>query len=139
MELTQENCELIAPKGVFEWFDLIEGTCEGDTTAITFEEKDLPPFPVDPKHQKILARKFSHLTVTDFSLRDRPTRLTFRAGTGNSRVSRSISTEISSLSVQDPSLNTSSPFSDLLKADGRNRSYVGGHHVRLPEDPGQRV
>ena len=42
MELTQENCELIAPKGVFEWFDLIEGTCEGDTTAITFEEKDYP-------------------------------------------------------------------------------------------------
>ena len=68
MELTQEIFELISPKGVFEWFELTEGTCEGDMTTITCEEKDLPPLPIDQKHQKIVPRKFCHLTVSDFPL-----------------------------------------------------------------------
>jgi len=78
MELTQEIFELIFPKGVFEWFDLTEGTHDGDTPTIPFEEKDIPPLTDEHKHQKIVARKFHHITVTDFPLRGRPTRLTFR-------------------------------------------------------------
>ena len=61
MELSQEIFELIFPQGVFEWFDLTEGTRDGDTTAITFEEKDLPPLTDQQKHQKIVARKFHHI------------------------------------------------------------------------------
>ena len=69
MELTQEIVEFISPKGVFEWFDLTEGTCGGDMTAITCEENDLPPpLPIDQKHPKIVPRKFYHLTVFDFPL-----------------------------------------------------------------------
>ncbi len=78
MELTQEIFELIFPKGIFEWFDITEGTRDGDTTAITFEEKDLPPLTVEHKSQKIVARKFHTITVTDFPLRGRRTHLTFR-------------------------------------------------------------
>ena len=53
MELTQEIFEFISPKGVFEWFDLTEGICEGDMTAITCEENDLPPpTPNRPKAPK---------------------------------------------------------------------------------------
>ena len=75
MELTQEIFELIFPQGVFEWFDLTEGTRDGDTTLITFEEKEIPPLTDEHQNQKILARKFHPITVTDFPLRGRPTRL----------------------------------------------------------------
>jgi len=63
MELTQEIFELTFPQSTFEWFDFIEGTREGDTTVITFEEKDSPPLPDDPKHPKIVARKFPAIMV----------------------------------------------------------------------------
>jgi len=110
MELTQEIFELLSPKGVFEWFELIEGTCEGDMTAITCEEKD-PPHSQSTKSTKrscpgnfTTSRFPTSLSETD----QRDSR--FDAGIGNSRVSRSISTEKSSLSVRDPSLSTSSPL-----------------------------
>jgi len=137
MELTQEIFEFISPKGVFEWFDLIEGTCEGDTTAITFEEKDLPPFPVDPKHQKIVARKFHHITVTDFPLRGRPTRLTFRRRYWQLDGQQEYLKR--DIKLVFPGTQLEHEFAAFLKENGRDGSHFAGRHCQIPEDPGQRV
>ena len=137
MELTQEIFELIFPKGVFEWFDLTEGTRDGDTTAITFEEKDIPPLTDEHKNQKIVARKFHHITVTDFPLRGRRTRLTFRRRYWQLEGQKAYLKR--DLKLVFPGTQLEHEFAAFLKEDGRDGSHVTGRHCRLPEDPGQRV
>lgn len=78
MELPKEVFELIFPEGISEWFELTEGKRDGEDTRITFVEKDTPPFTEANKRQKVIARKFHDITVTDFPLRGRRTLLTFR-------------------------------------------------------------
>ena len=75
MEIQQKVLELIFPKGVFEWFDLADGTVNGEDVSITLEEKDNPPI---KENQKVIARKFHNITITDFPLRGKRTLLTFR-------------------------------------------------------------
>lgn len=78
MEIPKEILELIFPAGISEWFELTEGKRDGEDTHLTFVEKDIPPFTEANTHQKIIARKFHDITVTDFPLRGRRTLLTFR-------------------------------------------------------------
>jgi hypothetical protein len=137
MELTQEIFELIFPQGVFEWFDLTEGTRDGDTTAITFEEKDIPPLTDEHKNQKIVARKFHHITVTDFPLRGRPTRLTFRRRYWQLEGQKAYLKR--DIKLVFPGTQLEHEFAAFLKEDGRDGSHVTGRHCRLPEDLGQRV
>ena len=137
MELTQEIFELIFPKGVFEWFDLTEGTREGDTTVITFKEKDIPPLTDEHKHQKIVARKFHPITVTDFPLRGRPTRLTFRRRYWQLEGQKAYLKR--DIKLVFPGTQLEHEFAAFLKEDGRDGSRIAGRHCRFPEDPGQRV
>ncbi len=137
MELTQEIFELIFPQGVFEWFDLTEGTRDGDTTAITFEEKDIPPLTDEHTHQKIVARKFHPITVTDFPLRGRPTRLTFRRRYWQLEGQQEYLKR--DIMLVFPGTHLEHEFAAFLKEDGRDGSHLAGRHCRLPEDPGQRV
>jgi len=80
MQIPNEVFDLIFPKGIFEWFEIKQGKrLQDDTvTAITFEEKDLPPLTKEMEGKKILARKFHEITITDFPIRGRRTLLTFR-------------------------------------------------------------
>lgn len=137
MGLTQEIFELIFPKGVFEWFDLTEGIRDGDTTVITFKEKDIPPLTDEHQHQKIVARKFHPITVTDFPLRGRPTRLTFRRRSWQLEGQKAYLKRDMKLAF--PGTQLEHEFAAFLKEDGRDGSHLAGRHCRLPEDSGQRV
>ena len=75
MEIQQKILELIFPKGVFNWFVLTDGTINNEDIQITLEEKDDPP---TLENQKVIARKFHDITITDFPIRGRRTLLTFR-------------------------------------------------------------
>jgi hypothetical protein len=76
MELTKEMFELIFPQGLFEWFELTDGRSDEQQVYFTLTEKDLPP--ISNADLKIVARKFHDVTMTDFPLRGKRTRLTFR-------------------------------------------------------------
>jgi hypothetical protein len=76
MELTKEMFELIFPQGLFDWFELTDGRADGPEVSFTLTEKDLPP--LSTPHQTIVARKFHNMTLTDFPLRGKRTRLTIR-------------------------------------------------------------
>jgi len=76
MEITKEIFELIFPKGLFEWFEITDGKSDDQQVSLTLTEKDLPP--LSNQHQKIVARKFHDVTITDFPLRGKRTLLTFR-------------------------------------------------------------
>jgi len=76
MELTKEMFELIFPQGLFDWFELTDGRSDEQQVYFTLTEKDLPP--ISNPDLKIVARKFHDVTITDFPLRGKRTRLTFR-------------------------------------------------------------
>lgn len=76
MELTKEMFELIFPQGLFDWFELTDGTSDEQQVSFTLTEKDLPP--LSTPSQLIVARKFHDVTITDFPLRGKRTLLTFR-------------------------------------------------------------
>lgn len=59
MELTQEMFELIFPQDVFKWCALTEGTCDENTTASTFEEKDIPHSPTNTKTTRSWPENFT--------------------------------------------------------------------------------
>ncbi len=78
MEIKIEILELIFPKGIFEWFEITDGRSDEKNTCITLAEKDIPPLTEENKDQKIIAKKWHDITVTDFPLRGKRTLLTFR-------------------------------------------------------------
>src|SRR3989338_2424597 len=78
MQITKEIFELIFPKGLFDWFNLVEGRSDENNVYVSLEEKDLPPLTEANKNKKITARKFHDITITDFPLRGKRTLLTFR-------------------------------------------------------------
>ncbi len=78
MEIKKEILELIFPKGTFEWFEITDGRSDEKNTCITLTEKDIPPLTEENKDQKIIAKKWHDITVTDFPLRGKRTLLTFR-------------------------------------------------------------
>ncbi|MCL4448613.1 MAG: hypothetical protein M1483_04100 [Actinobacteria bacterium] len=69
MEINKELFEAIFPAGVYEWFEITKVTRDESSTTITFEEKDISPLEASNQGQKIIARKFHNITVTDFPLR----------------------------------------------------------------------
>lgn len=76
MELTKDMFELIFPQGLFAWFELTSGRSDEEQVYFTLTEKDIPP--LSNPHQTIVARKFHDITMTDFPLRGKRTRLTLR-------------------------------------------------------------
>ena len=78
MEITKEIFELIFPQGLFEWFEITDGRSDDQHVYLTLTEKDLPPVSSTHNPQKIVARKFHDITITDFPLRGKRTLLTFR-------------------------------------------------------------
>ncbi len=76
MDLTKEMFELIVPQGLFDWFELTDSRSDEQQVSFTLTEKDLPPL-LNPD-QTIVARKFHDITMTDFPLRGKRTRLTVR-------------------------------------------------------------
>ncbi|MBI3459142.1 hypothetical protein HY061_02670, partial [Candidatus Azambacteria bacterium] len=43
MQIIREVLEVVFPKGLFEWFDLIKAQSDENNVFITLEEKDIPP------------------------------------------------------------------------------------------------
>ena len=73
MQHEQKLLEVVFPPGTFEWFDLTAGTADEQNIYFTLVEKDIPP-----TDQRITARKFHDITITDFPIRGKRTLLTFR-------------------------------------------------------------
>ena len=68
--------ELIFPKEIFAWFNIVSGIKDDKTVSIVFEEKNNPP--LSDSNKKIISKGFTDITITDFPIRGRKTLLTFR-------------------------------------------------------------
>jgi hypothetical protein len=76
MDIAKEIFELIFPKGLYDWFEITDGSSDDQYVSLTFTEKDLPP--LSTHHYHIVAKKFHDVTMTDCPLRGTRPLLTFR-------------------------------------------------------------
>jgi len=134
MEIQQKVLELIFPKGVFEWFDLVGGTVDGEDIKITMEEKDNPPI---KENQKIIARKFHDITITDFPLRGRRTLLTFRRRYWKIEGQKEYLKR--DIPLAFPGTQLEKEFADFLKEDGGRGTILAGFYRKVSKDPRERI
>jgi len=134
MKIDNDIFELIFPKGVFEWFDLKEGTSDENNACIVFEEKDNPPI---TENQQIIARKFHEITITDFPLRGKRTLLTFRRRywkiAGQKKYLKR------DLKLAFPGTQLEKEFADFLKEDGGRGTILAGFYRKVSTPPDQRI
>lgn len=134
MEIQQKVLELILPKGVLDWFVLTNGTASDEDVQIILEEKDDPPI---TDNQKVVARKFHDITITDFPIRGRRTLLTFRRRywkiEGQEKYLKR------NISLSFPGTQLEKEFADFLKEDGGRGTILAGFYRKISKAPGQRV
>jgi len=136
MEIQQKVLELIFPKDVFGWFDITGGTVDGEDIKITLEERDNPPIE-ENKKQKIIARKFHDITITDFPIRGRRTLLTFRRRYWKVEGQKEYLKRNIPLSF--PGTQLEHEFADFLKEDGGRQSGLAGFYRAVSSPPGERI
>ena len=134
MEILQKVLELILPKGALDWFVLTDGTVNDEDIQITLEEKDDPPITAG---QKIIARKFHDITITDFPIRGKRTLLTFRRRYWKIEGQKEYLKREIILSF--PGTQLEKEFADFLKADGGRGTILAGFYRKVSKAPGQRI
>jgi hypothetical protein len=134
MKIDNNIFELIFPKGVFEWFELKEGTSDENNARIVFEEKDIPPI---KENQKIIARKFHEITITDFPLRGKRTLLTFRRRYWKVEGQKEYLKR--DLKLSFPGTQLEKEFADFLKDDGGRGTILAGFYRKVSAPPDQRI
>lgn len=136
METTKKVLGLILPKGVFEWFDLVDGSIDDDDAniRITLEEKDNPPI---NENQKIIARKFHDITITDFPIRGRRTLLTFRRRYWKIEGQKEYLKR--DLKLSFPGTQLEKEFADFLKEDGGRGTILARFYRKVSANPGERI
>ncbi len=134
METQQKILELIFPKGIFDWFVLVDGKIDSEDIRIIMEEKDAPPITGD---QKVIARKFHDITITDFPIRGRRTLLTFRRRYWKIEGQKEYLKRNIALSF--PGTQLEKEFADFLKEDGGRGTILAGFYRKVSKAPGQRI
>jgi hypothetical protein len=134
MKTQQKILELILPKGVLDWFVLTNGTANNEDIQITLEEKDDPPI---TDNQKIIARKFHDITITDFPIRGRRTLLTFRRRYWKIEGQEKYLKREIALSF--PGTQLEKEFADFLKEDGGRGTILAGFYRKVSKAPDQRI
>ena len=137
MEIQQKVLEIFFPKGVFEWFNLVDGTVDNEDIKITLEEKDIPPVSKENKNQKIIAKKFHDITITDFPIRGRRTLLTFRRRYWKIEGQKEYLKRDIQLSFLGTQLEKE--FADFLKEDGGRGAILANFYRKISANPDQRI
>jgi hypothetical protein len=134
MKTQREVLELIFPQGIFEWFDITDGTRDEEDIRITLEEKDNPP--ITP-NQKIIARKFHDITITDFPIRGHRTLLTFRRRYWKIEGQKEYLKR--DIPLTFPGTQLATEFAHFLKEDGGRGTILARFYRQSATPPGQRI
>ncbi len=137
MEIQQKVLEIIFPKGVFEWFNLVDGEVDNEDIRITLEEKDFPPLTKENKNKKIIARKFHDITITDFPIRGKRTLLTFRRRYWKIEGQKEYLKRDIQLSFLGTQLEKE--FANFLKEDGGRGTILANFYRKVSAYPNQRI
>jgi len=137
MEIQKKVLEIFFPKGIFEWFNLVDGMVDDEDIKIILEEKDIPPANEENKNQKIVDRKFHDITITDFPIRGKRTLLTFRRRYWKIEGQKEYLKRDIQLSFLGTQLEKE--FADFLKEDGGRGTILANFYRKVSADPGERI
>ena len=124
----QAAFQLIFPKNVFEWFDIVSAKRDDSLplreqiVSIVFEEKNIPPEYDSTK--KILSKGFTDITISDFPIRGRKTLLTFRRRYWQVEGQKELLKR--DIKLCFPGTQLEKEFADFLKADSRRAAIITG-------------
>lgn len=137
MKIEKSIIEIFFPKGVFEYFDIIDGHSDEKNAFITFEEKNIPPISEAIKNKKIIAQKFHNITITDFPLRGKRTLLTFRRRYWQVEGQKEYLKR--DIKINFPGTQLEKEFADFLKEDGGRGTCLAGFYRKVSADPSQGI
>jgi len=129
--------ELIFPEGVFEWFDIVEGSKDENNIRITLEEKNIPPLLEENKDKKITAADFKEITITDFPIRGRRTLLTFKRRYWKIEGQKEYLKR--DIKLCFPCTQLEKEFAIFLKEDGGRSSGLAGFYRKVSKNPGEGI
>lgn len=80
MQLTpdQQVLSFVLPKNTLEYFDVASVNRTDTDMSIILEEKNMPPLEERHRGSPVLSKGFQDITITDFPIRGRKTKITFR-------------------------------------------------------------
>jgi len=129
--------EIILPEGMFEWFDVVEGSKNEENIHITLEEKNIPPLTEENKDKKITAMGFKEITITDFPIRGRRTLLTFKRRYWKVKGQKELLKRYIKLSF--PGTQLEKEFANFLKEDGGRGTLLAGLYRKVSAPPRERI
>lgn len=118
----QAILQLIFPKNIFEWFDMVSGKKDDKTVSIVFEEKNIPP--ISDSNKKMISKGFTDITITDFPIRGRKSLLTFRRRYWKIEGQKELLKR--EIKLCFPGTQLEKEFADFLKADSRRAAIITG-------------
>lgn len=129
--------EIILPEGMFEWFDVVEGSKNEENIYITLEEKNIPPLTEENKDKKITAMGFKKITITDFPIRGRRTLLTFKRRYWKVEDQKELLKR--DIQLQFSGTQLEKEFANFLKEDGGRGTLLAGFYRKVSAPPSERI
>ncbi len=129
--------ELFLPEGIFEWFDITEGSKDEDNIRIVLKEKNIPPLTEKNKDKKVISKGFSNITITDFPIRGRRALLTFKRRRWKIEGQKELLKRDIKLSFSGTQLEKE--FADFLKEDGGRGTLLAGFYRKVSAPPGEGI
>lgn len=125
------------PDGVFEWFDIAEGSKDENSVRIVLKEKNIPPLIEKDKSKKVVSKGFKEITITDFPIRGRRTLLTFKRRRWKVEGQKELLKRDIKLSF--PGTQLEKEFADFLKEDGGRGTLLAGFYRQVSTPPSKRI
>lgn len=129
--------ELIFPKGVFEWFDVVSSNMNDNDFHVALEEKNIPPLEERGRNKKVAAKGFKEITITDFPIRGRRTLITFKRRYWQIEGEKEYLKR--DIKLCFPGTQLEKEFANFLKEDGGRESGLANFYRRVSSDPSQRI
>lgn len=124
------------PDQIFKWFDIVKVKRDENNVHITLKEKDNPPLPERDK-DRIIARKFHDITITDFPIRGRRALLTFRRRYWKIKGQKEYLKRDIKLNFTGTQLEKE--FADFLKEKSRSGPGLPGFYSQFIQPPDKRI
>lgn len=135
--LEKQTLAIFFPKGVFEWFDIVESQASGENVKITLQEKNIPPIPAEAKAKKVEAKGFTDITITDFPIRGKRTLITFRRRYWQVEGQKEYLKR--DIRFAFPGTQLEQEFAVFLKEDGGRKSGLANFYRKVSLPPGEGI
>ncbi len=134
--LEKQTLEIFFPKGVFEWFEIVESQADDNNVMITLQEKNIPPMP-EAERNKVEAKGFTDITITDFPIRGKRALITFRRRYWQIEGQKEYLKR--DIQFAFPGTQLEKEFAIFLKEDGGRQSGLAGFYRKVSSPPGERI